>query len=268
VPTPQPLIFERSTRGARAVDLPAPDVPHAELDPAFASFTETGLPEVGQLELVRHYTHLARRTYCVDANAYPLGSCTMKYNPKVNEHLAALPGFTALHPLQHEADCQGTLALLHHLRRMLEEIAGLAEVSLLPAAGAHGQWAALRMILAYMQDWGQPHRRTVLVADTAHGTNPASAAAAGMTVATVRSGPDGVLDLGDLRQRLAEHDVAALMVAQPANTGRFHPRFAELVATVHDAGAMVYLDGANLNAMLGLVRRATSASTRCTSRPT
>src|SRR5688572_21791556 len=189
------LIFELSVPGARALDLPACDVPPTEIDPEFASFTETGLPEVGQLDLVRHYTRLTHRNFCVDTNFYPLGSCTMKYNPKVNESLAALEGFTALHPFQPEADCQGVLRLLYHLRVMVQEIAGLHEVSLLPCAGAHGQWAVLRMMLAYMREWGQPHRRTVLVAEHAHGTNPASAAAVGATVVAVRPRADGSLDL-------------------------------------------------------------------------
>ena len=252
--TSEPLIFERSTPRARGVDLPACDVPHAEIDPAVASFVETGLPEVGQLDLVRHYTRLSRRNQCVDANPYPLGSCTMKYNPKVNEQLASLEGFTSLHPLQSQDDCQGALAPLYHLRVILQEIAGLPEVSLLPSAGAHGQWAVLRMMLTHLAEIGQPERRTVLVAESSHGTNPASAAAAGASVASVRNGADGLLDLAHLESQLQANEVAALMLAQPATTGNFDPRFAEIVRMVHDAGAMIYLDGANLNAMLGLVR--------------
>jgi glycine dehydrogenase subunit 2 len=248
------LIFELSTPGARAVDLPAADVPHVELDPEMASYTVTGLPEVGQLDLVRHYTRLTHRNFCVDTNFYPLGSCTMKYNPKVNEQLAALEGFAALHPLQGEGDCQGALALLYHLRVMLQEISGLAEVCLLPAAGAHGQWAVLRMTLAFMREWGQPHRRTVLISEQAHGTNPASAAAVGATVVTVRVRPDGLLDRDHLRARLAEHDVAALMLAHPNTAGKFDPDFWQIVKLAHEAGAMVYLDGANLNAIMGLAR--------------
>lgn len=252
--TPEKLIFELSTPGARAVDLPASDVPAAELDPEIASFIETGLPEVGQLDLVRHYTRLTHRNFCVDTNFYPLGSCTMKYNAKVNETLASLEGFTSLHPLQRDDDCQGILGLLYHLRVMLQEIAGLHEVSLLPCAGAHGQWAVLRMVLAYLQEWGQPHRRTVLVAEQAHGTNPASAAAVGAAVVAVRSRADGLLDLEHLQSRLAENDVAALMLAQPNIAGKFDPEFWQVVKIVHAAGAMVYLDGANLNALMGLAR--------------
>jgi glycine dehydrogenase subunit 2 len=248
------LIFEISTPGARAVDTPPCDVPHSEIDPSIASFVETELPEVGQLDLVRHYTRLTNRLFCVDTTFYPLGACTMKYTPKVNERLAHHSGWEWSHPLQSDGDCQGSLALLYQLRVMLQEIAGLHEVCLLPAAGAHGQWAVLRMVLSYMHDWGQPHRRTVLMPETAHGTHPASAAAAGATVLTVRSDEQGLLDLAHLRQRLSDHDVAAMMIAQPNFAGKFDPNFREIVDAVHDAGAMVYLDGANLNAMLGVAR--------------
>jgi glycine dehydrogenase subunit 2 len=251
----QPLIFEISTPGARALDVPPCDVPHVEIDPAVASFTETGLPEVGQLDLVRHYTRLSNRTFCVDANFYPLGSCTMKYNPKVNETLAMLDGLTSIHPMQRDEDCQGALEILHRLRVMLQDVAGLPEVCLAPCAGAHGQWAVLRMIFALLAERGHSQRRTVLVAETAHGTNPASAAAAGATVVGVRNGDDdGLLDVDHLKSQLGLHDVAALMLAQPNTAGKFDPRFGEIVRIVHDAGAMVYLDGANLNAMIGLVR--------------
>jgi hypothetical protein len=144
----QPLLFELSTPGARAVDPPVPDVPRAELDPAYANFVETGLPQLGQLDLVRHYTHLAQRNFSVDGNFYPLGSCTMKYNPRVNEWAASLAGFANLHPLQNEADCQGLLELLYNLRVFLQEISGLDEVSLQPCAGAHGEWTGLKVIRA------------------------------------------------------------------------------------------------------------------------
>jgi glycine dehydrogenase subunit 2 len=149
------LLFEISSPGARAVDLPASDVPHVELSAEFASFVETGLPELGQLDVVRHYTHLTHRNFSVDANFYPLGSCTMKYNPKVNEWAAALPGFSNLHPMQPEEDCQGALELLYQLRVILQEISGLDEVSLQPCAGAHGEWTALKVITAWFKDHGQ-----------------------------------------------------------------------------------------------------------------
>lgn len=247
------LLFEISIPGARAVDLPASDVPHAELDPGLASFVETGLPEIGQLELVRHYTHLSHRNFSVDANFYPLGSCTMKYNPKVNEWAAALAGFANLHPMQSEESAQGALALLYHLRLFLQEIAGLHEVSLQPCAGAHGEWTALKVIRAYFKDHKQPKRRIVLAPDTAHGTNPASCAMCGAGVVTIKSRPDGLTDLEDLKAHLNE-EVAAVMVTNPNTLGKFDSHIVEMAKLVHDAGAFLYLDGANMNAILGICR--------------
>jgi glycine dehydrogenase subunit 2 len=247
------LLFEISTPGARAVDLPPADVPRAELDPALATFTESGLPEIGQLELVRHYTHLSHRNFSVDANFYPLGSCTMKYNPKVNEWAAGLEGFAGLHPMQDEADCQGALELLYHLRVFLQEIAGLDEVSLQPCAGAHGEWTALKVIRAYFNDHGQPKRRIVLAPDTAHGTNPASCAMCGAGVVTIKSTPEGLTDLEELKRHLND-EVAAVMVTNPNTLGKFDRHIAEMAKLIHGAGAFLYLDGANMNAILGIAR--------------
>jgi glycine dehydrogenase subunit 2 len=247
------LLFEISSPGARAVDLPASDVPHADLEPEFASFTETGLPEIGQLELVRHYTHLSHRNFSVDANFYPLGSCTMKYNPKVNEWAAALSGFANLHPMQPSEDCQGALELLYNLRVILQEIAGLDEVCLQPCAGAHGEWTALKVITAWFKDHGQPKRRVVLAPDTAHGTNPASCAMCGAGVVTIRSRPDGLTDLDDLKGHLND-EVAAVMVTNPNTVGKFDDHIGEMAEIVHAAGAFLYLDGANMNAILGIAR--------------
>src|SRR3989440_4294872 len=247
------LLFEISTPGSRGVDLPGSDVPVAELDPTFASFTETGLPELGQLDVVRHYTHLAHRNFSVDENFYPLGSCTMKYNPRVNEWAAALAGFADLHPMQPEADCQGAMALLYHLRVMLQEIAGLDEVSLQPCAGAHGEWTALKVIRAYFKDHGQPKRRIVLAPDTAHGTNPASCAMCGAGVVTIKSRPDGLTDLDDLKAHL-NNETAAVMVTNPNTVGKFDSHIVEMADLVHEAGAFLYLDGANMNAILGIAR--------------
>ena len=247
------LLFEISTPGARAVDLPQSDVPHVEIEPEHASFTETGLPELGQLEVVRHYTHLTHRNFSVDGNFYPLGSCTMKYNPKVNEWAAALAGFANLHPMQDEADCQGALALLYDLKLILQEIAGLDEVSLQPCAGAHGEWTALKVIRAYLKDHGQPKRRIVLAPDTAHGTNPASCAMCGAGVVTIKSRPDGLTDLEDLKAHLND-EVAAVMVTNPNTVGKFDGHIVEMARLVHDAGAFLYLDGANMNAILGIAR--------------
>ncbi|HEV2295846.1 MAG TPA: aminomethyl-transferring glycine dehydrogenase subunit GcvPB [Tepidisphaeraceae bacterium] len=251
--TGEKLLFEISTPGARAVDLPASDVPHAELDPALASFTESDLPEVGQLELVRHYTHLSHRNFSVDANFYPLGSCTMKYNPKVNEWAAAQSGFANLHPLADEDDAQGALALLYHLRIILAEIAGLDEVSLQPCAGAHGEWTALKVIRAYFKEHSQPRRRIVLAPDTAHGTNPASCAMCGASVINIKSRADGLTDLDDLERHLSD-EVAAVMVTNPNTVGKFDAHIVEMAKLIHDAGAMLYLDGANMNAILGITR--------------
>src|SRR4051812_31522235 len=251
--TEEKLLFEISTPGARAVDLPQSDVPAAELDPTFASFTESELPQISQLDLVRHYTHLSHRTFSVDANFYPLGSCTMKYNPKVNEWAAALPGFANLHPMQPAEDCQGALALLYHLRVYLQEIAGLDEVSLQPCAGAHGEWTALKVIRAYFRDRGQSKRRIVLAPDTAHGTNPASCAMCGANVVTIKSLPNGLTDLEDLKRHLSD-EVAAVMMTNPNTVGKFDSHIVEMAKLVHDAGAFLYLDGANMNAILGIAR--------------
>jgi glycine dehydrogenase subunit 2 len=247
------LLFELSTPGARAVDLPASDVPEVELDPALASFTETGLPEIGQLDLVRHYTHLSHMNFSVDDNFYPLGSCTMKYNPRVNEWAAALPGLGNLHPLQDAADAQGALALLYHLRLFLQEISGLHEVSLQPCAGAHGEWTALKVIRAYFKDHHQPKRHIVLAPDTAHGTNPASCAMCGANVVTIKSLPNGLTDLEDLQAHLND-EVAAIMVTNPNTVGKFDRHIVEMARMIHDAGAFLYLDGANMNAILGITR--------------
>jgi glycine dehydrogenase subunit 2 len=252
-PNGEPLLFEISMPGARGVDLPPSDVPAAEFDPSYASFTESGLPQVGQMDVVRHYTHLSHRNFSVDDNFYPLGSCTMKYNPKVNEWAAALGGFANLHPMQDEEDCQGALALLYHLRKHLQEIAGLAEVSLQPCAGAHGEWTALKVIRAYFKDHGQPKRRIVLAPDTAHGTNPASCAMCGAGVVTIKSRPDGLTDLEDLKKHLNE-EVAAVMVTNPNTVGKFDSHIVEMADLVHKAGAFLYLDGANMNAILGIAR--------------
>lgn len=252
-PSREPLLFELSTPGNRAVDLPAADVPSAMLDPSLASADPPPLPEVGQLQLVRHYTHLSHVNFSIDGNFYPLGSCTMKYNPKVNEWAAALDGFANLHPMQYPADCQGAMALLYHLRVFLQEISGLDEVSLQPCAGAHGEWTALKVIRAYYRDIGQDKRRIVLAPDTAHGTNPASCAMCGAGVVTIKSRPDGLTDLDDLRAHLSD-EVAAIMVTNPNTVGKFDGHIAEMARMVHDAGAMLYLDGANMNAILGVTR--------------
>lgn len=246
------LLFEQSSPGARATDLPVSDIPSAPIDPAFTA-GPLGLPEIGYLDLIRHYTRLSHKTFSVDANFYPLGSCTMKANPKVNEWATGLPGLADLHPMQDDADCQGALEMLYHLRTYLQEISGLDEVSLQPCAGAHGEWTSIKVIRAYFRDIGQPQRRIVLAPDTAHGTNPASCALCGASVVTIKSLANGLTDLDDLKAHLSD-EVAAIMVTNPNTVGKFDAHIAQMAKLMHDAGALLYLDGANMNAVLGITR--------------
>ncbi len=247
------MLWELSAGGARGVDLPASDVPEVEMEAELRAGGPSGLPEVGQLDLVRHYTHLSHETFSVDGNFYPLGSCTMKYNPKVNEWAAGLGGWANLHPMQPAEDCQGAMELMHRLRVSLAEIAGLDEVCLQPCAGAHGEWTALKVIRAYHHDRGESKRRIVLAPDTAHGTNPASCAMCGAGVVTIKSQEDGLTDLEDLKHHLTD-EVAAVMVTNPNTLGKFDRHMGEMAKLVHDAGALLYLDGANMNAILGIAR--------------
>ena len=251
---PRPLIFDKSVTGARGTDLPPLDVPTAPLPDALTDET-LDLPEIGQLDVVRHYTHLAALNFSVDANFYPLGSCTMKYNPRINEAAAAMHGFAGVHPLQDDDDAQGTLRILHDLRTWLAEIAGLDEVCLQPCAGAHGEFTALKVIRAYFNDpdgGNAPQRRKVLVPDTAHGTNPASCAMCAAGAVKVPS-RDGMIDLDALR-RLADDQTAALMVTNPNTAGVFDGTITQVADILHDAGALLYLDGANMNAILSVCR--------------
>jgi glycine dehydrogenase subunit 2 len=253
---PEPLIFERSTPGLSAVSLPVADVPPVDPEQVIPrellAAAPPLLPEVGELDLVRHYTRLAHRLMSVDGNFYPLGSCTMKYNPKVNERAAAMPGLTNLHPLQSDSDVQGMLEMLYHLRYFLAEIAGLAEVTLQPCAGAHGEMTGLMIITAYHRSRGED-RPKVLTPDSAHGTNPATCAVCGRHALTVASRPDGRVDLDDLRSKV-DDQTAALMITNPNTTGLFDPQIKEIADIMHAAGALLYLDGANMNAILGIAR--------------
>ncbi len=250
----EPLVFEKHTPGAVGVDLPALDVPEADL-PAALCGEAPDLPELGQLDVVRHYTHLAHRNFSVDEHFYPLGSCTMKYNPRINEAAAALPGIANVHPLVADEDAQGLLRMMYELRTWLAEIAGLDEVSLQPCAGAHGEYTALKVIRAYYCDpsaGNAPNRRTVLAPDTAHGTNFASCTMCGTGVVQVAS-KDGIVDLDDLRAKCDEN-TAAMMITNPNTAGVFDGQIAAIANILHDAGAMLYLDGANMNAILGKTR--------------
>jgi len=259
IPVPakdEPLIFERSHAGLCAVSLPAADVPPIDrsraVPPELLADAPPPLPEVGEADLVRHYTQLAHRLFSVDGNFYPLGSCTMKYNPKVNEYAAGLPGLTALHPYQPVDDLQGILELLYHTRIFLAEIAGLSEVTLQPCAGAHGEMTGVMIINAYHRSRGED-RVKILAPDTSHGTNPASCAMCGRHACTVKSRPDGRVDLADLARQVDEN-TAALMITNPNTAGVFDPQIVEIARILHDHGALLYLDGANMNAILGIAR--------------
>ncbi|MCH7840377.1 MAG: aminomethyl-transferring glycine dehydrogenase subunit GcvPB [Planctomycetes bacterium] len=251
-----PLLFEIGSPGLCAVSLPQLDVPPADeidaLPPELRADEAPALPEIGELDVVRHYKRLAHRCFSIDGNFYPLGSCTMKYNPRVNERVASMPGFAHVHPYQDDADVQGLLELLYLLRCDLAEIAGLSEVTLQPAAGAQGEMTGLMIINAYHQSRGE-HRTQVLAPDTAHGTNPASCATCGCTSVPVRSRPDGRLDLDDLRRKV-DRNTASLMITNPNTVGVFDGQIAEIAETIHAQGAQLYYDGANMNAILGVTR--------------
>ena len=250
------LIFEESVAGRRAGPVPEPGVPTVPaeelLPPGFVR-EDLPLPEVSELDLVRHYTRLSQRNFCVDTTFYPLGSCTMKYNPVAHEVAAALPGFAQIHPYQPEETVQGALALMHELQTYLAEVSGLRAVSLQPAAGAHGELTGMLMVRACHLQRGDAERRRVLIPDSAHGTNPATAKMVGYRVQTIRSDARGNMDLEALRAALGP-DVAALMITIPNTLGLFDEHVGEVIDLVHGAGALVYCDGANLNAVLGQAR--------------
>ena len=250
------LIFEVSSPGRAAFSLSETDVPGQQaldaIPTKYRRSTAAGLPEVSELDVVRHYSRLSQMNYGVDTHFYPLGSCTMKYNPKINEDAARMAGFARLHPLAPEAASQGALGLMYDLGRMLAEIAGMDAVSLQPAAGAQGELAGVLMIRAYHAARGEK-RTKVLIPDSAHGTNPASTALAGYEVIEVKSDAEGQVDLTDLERHLGA-DVAAFMITVPNTLGNFEPRVMEIAERCHAHGVQVYMDGANLNAILGLTR--------------
>jgi glycine dehydrogenase subunit 2 len=254
---PERLIFERSSPGRRASTTPdpgeLPEAPPERVLPAWARRTApVRLPEVSERDLVRHYTRLAHRNYAVDLGFYPLGSCTMKYNPKVAEVAAALPGFARLHPAQPAEQVQGALELLARLEHALCELTGLAATTFQPAAGAHGELTGLLLIRAHHQARNDPRRR-VVIPDAAHGTNPASVRLAGFEVTTVASNPEGLVDLGALEAVLGD-DVAAFMITNPNTLGLFERNIARVAELVHGVGGQLYYDGANFNAILGKAR--------------
>src|SRR3984957_5937255 len=250
------LLFEMSRPGRRCARLPECDVPTAaakDLLPAAAlADAPSPLPEAAEIDVVRHFVNLSTKNMAIDTNFYPLGSCTMKYNPKRHERLAALPGMAEIHPLQSDSSCQGMLELLWEMQNFLAEIAGVDGVSLQPAAGAQGELTALLVAAAYFRDRGEKRSR-VLIPDSAHGTNPASAAIAGFDAVTIKSDGRGLVDLADLKAKL-DGRAAVFMITNPNTLGIFDHQIAEITDLVHRQGALVYLDGANMNAILGVTR--------------
>jgi glycine dehydrogenase subunit 2 len=247
------LIFEKSKSGRGCAILPPCDVPEAGISPRFARKKPAVLPCLDENEISRHYSALAKRSFGVNDGFYPLGSCTMKYNPKVNEEIARLPGFTDLHPLQPSHTVQGCKELLDTAARCLQEISGMDAMSFQPAAGAHGEFTGLLLIKKYHQSRGDTARNKIIIPDSAHGTNPATASMAGFEVVNIASGPDGCVDLAALKAA-AGPDTAGLMLTNPNTLGLFDPNILEITAIVHEAGGLNYYDGANLNAVMGIVR--------------
>ena len=251
---PEPLIFELSSRGRKAYTLPDLDVPAVPFPENYVR-DEVKLPEVSELDFVRHYIHLSQKNVCIDSVFYPLGSCTMKYNPKVNEKAASIPGLTQVHPLQVEAAAQGSLELMYRLQEALKEITGFSGMTLQPAAGAHGEFAGVLIMRAYHRSRGDIRRTKVLIPDSAHGTNPASSAMSGFSVVEIPSDSRGNVDLAALK-RECDDSVVGLMLTNPNTLGLFEENVLEVCQTVHACGGLVYGDGANMNALMGIVRPA------------
>jgi glycine dehydrogenase subunit 2 len=250
------LIFERSSTGKRAFELPPLDVPAVDARRSLgAAYREEGVedfPEVSEIEVIRHFTRLSTWNYAIDLGMYPLGSCTMKYNPRVNEHVARLAGIATEHPYQPQELSQGCLKILALLEKCLLEITGMDTITLQPAAGAQGELTGLLLIRAYLQKQGNP-RKKVLIPDSAHGTNPATAVIAGYKVENIRSDANGQVDLAHLREQVSE-GVAALMLTNPSTLGIFEQQIPEIAKILHEKGALLYMDGANMNALAGVTR--------------
>ena len=253
------LIFELSQAGRKGYSLPANSFAHStdEMPAVLRRQHEAALPECDELTVVRHYTNLSHNNFGVNDGFYPLGSCTMKYNPIINEELAAMSTFAGLHPLQPAETCQHALALYYHLQQLLAELTGLSEFILNPCAGAHGELTGLMVIRAYHESRGDHQRLKVLIPDSAHGTNPASAAVCGLEVVEVKSLPDGTVDVADLQRvidSIGGENIAAMMMTNPNTLGIFEYAIPEITKIVHDCGGLMYYDGANLNPMLGVCR--------------
>jgi len=249
---PEPLLFEMSSPGRTAFSLPELDVPETPL-PDDLVRDEVNLPEISELELVRHYVRLSQKNFSIDSHFYPLGSCTMKYNPKVNEAAAAMGGFTRTHPFQPDWMVQGNLELMYRLQEALKEIAGFAGISLQPAAGAHGEFAGVLIMRAYHLANGDPQRTKMLIPDSAHGTNPASVAMSGFEAVEIPSDERGNVDLAALKA-VCDETVVGLMLTNPNTLGLFEEQITEVIDTIHACGGLVYGDGANLNALMGVAR--------------
>jgi glycine dehydrogenase subunit 2 len=249
------LIFEKSRAGRMATSIPKSDVPEVAVESIISKGLlrdDVDLPEVAEVDLIRHYTQLSRRNFGVDVGFYPLGSCTMKYNPKVNEEVAKLPGFTSLHPYAPVEFSQGSLQLMHELRQYLSEIFAMADFALQPAAGAHGELTGVMVIKKYFDKRGEK-RKHILIPDTAHGTNPASGALCGYQVVTVRSNAEGGVDIDHLRELMTEN-VAGLMLTNPNTLGLFERNTEKVAQIIHGKGGLLYCDGANANAFMGITK--------------
>lgn len=251
------LIFELSKEGRTAYKLPEIDVEEIDLKELipeeYLNEKEIDFPEVSEVDIIRHYTNLANKNYGVDTGFYPLGSCTMKYNPKINEDMARLDGFVNIHPYQREETVQGALKLMYELDEALCEITGMDKMTLQPAAGAHGELTGLMLIKAYHEKRGDSKRTKIIVPDSAHGTNPASAAMAGFDAVEVKSTAEGLVDIESLKEVLSD-EIAGLMLTNPNTLGLFEKEIKEIADLVHDCGGLLYYDGANANAIMGITR--------------
>jgi glycine dehydrogenase subunit 2 len=252
----EPLIWERSAKGRKGLPFPESDVPHTSPDATIPEplrrRAPARWPELSEPQVVRHFTRLSHLNYSIDTHFYPLGSCTMKHNPKVNDRVVLMPDFAGLHPLRPHTLSQGILEILYEVERWLCQLCGMDAFTLQPSAGAQGELTGILVARAYHESRGQ-ERRLVLIPDSAHGTNPASVAVAGLQAVTVKSSADGQVDLADLKAKLGP-DVSLVMMTIPSTLGLFEPRIREIAHLVHEAGALLYMDGANLNALVGLLR--------------
>ena len=250
------LIFEKSKPGTRGYAYPKSDVPGGDpsslFSPGFLRIREARLPEMGENEVVRHFTELSRRNFGIDLGFYPLGSCTMKYNPRINEKTAGLGGFMDLHPLQPDEHAQGTLEVMYTLIKSLCEVTGMAWGTLAPFAGAHGEFTGMKLFKAYFKSRGEHRRTRILIPDSAHGTNPASAHIAGFEVVEIKSDARGLVDPEAVREHCDE-SLAGIMMTNPNTLGLFEEEILEIAGMVHAAGGLLYYDGANMNAIMGKV---------------